>query len=91
MIPFNLIFVSSHRTEMLTDLMELPLFIFEITQDYIAIFLKIMMRKQTSKINQIFTCEFLRVNKTSMNPMQKYPQIIELLACVLNILCFYIQ
>ena len=46
--------------------------IFEIRQNNIIVFLKIMWRKQTS---------FLPANIKSMNPMQKYPHITKSCAC----------
>ena len=68
--------------------MELTLFIFKITQNYIVIFCKIIKRKQTSKINQNFACKVLPANIKPMNPMQKYPHIIELFDCILNMFVF---
>ena len=50
------------------------------TQAYFIIFLEIIRRKQASK-HKIFPA-----NIKSMNPIQKYPHIIELSACILNIL-----
>ena len=44
-------------------------------------FLKVMRRKQPCKIRQFFTASI-----KSMNPMQKYPHIIELFACTWKML-----
>ena len=54
MISFSQNFVWSLRLEVLIASIELYLFIFKITQDYVITFFKIIRWKQTSKINQIF-------------------------------------
>ena len=60
--------------------------LFKAIQDYIIIFFfEIIRRKQTSKINQTF---IFTSNIKSMNPIQKYQQIIELSACILNMFVF---
>ena len=56
---------------------ELLLFIFQIRQNYIIIFLKIIWR-----------ANFLPANIKSIHPMQKYPQIIELSSCTRKMLVF---
>ena len=60
-------------------------FIFEVAQNYIL--------KAIKKKTPIKSVNFLPASLKSMNPMQKYPHIIELFDCILNMLflCFYIQ
>ena len=55
----------------------------EIIKNYFIIFLEIIRRKQASKINQTFPAKM-----KSMNPIRKYPNIIELPACILNMFVF---
>ena len=54
---------------------------FKITQNYIIVSLKIIRRKETSKINQSLTCKHkININIPAINRMPKYLQIIELFA-----------
>ena len=64
--------------------MELHSLIFKIPQDYTVIFFQ--NHKQKKKL--VKSVNFLFASIKSMNPMQKYPQVIELLACTLKILAF---
>ena len=75
LILFNLNFVWSLRPDILAASIKLSLFIFKITKKYIVIFFNIITLKKTSKISFAW---FLFANIKSMNPMQKYPHIIEL-------------
>ena len=55
-------------------LIELLLFVFEIRQNYTIIVLKVMWRKQTSVISQLFTCQH-KINKSNAKVTTHY-QII---------------
>ena len=52
---------------------------FKVIRNYFIIFLEIIRRKQASKTNETFSCKI-----NSINPIQKYPHIIKLSACILN-------
>ena len=56
-------------------------FIFEITQNSIVILLKLIWENRLVK-----SVKFLLPSIKSMNPMQKYPHILELLACTRKML-----
>ena len=71
MISFNLNFVWSVKSVLLIISIELTLFIFKSTQNYTIIFFKIITRKQTSIINQSFTCQH-KINKSSAKVCTHY-------------------
>ena len=62
-------------------LIELHSFIFETTQNYIIIFLKVIGRKYVLK-----SVNFLPASIKFMNPKQKYPHIAELFVCTRKML-----
>ena len=85
LISFNLNFVWSLIPDVLAASIKFSLFVFKITKKYIVIFFNIITWKKTSKISFAW---FLPPNIKSMNPVQKYPHIIELFYWTLKILVF---
>ena len=72
MISFNLNFVLSLRLDVLVAWTKLTLFIFKkMTEDYIVVFFKILKIKQTSKINQSFTCKH-KINESNVKVSTHY-------------------
>ena len=57
--------------------------LYKITLDYIIIFLKVIRRTQTSKINQNFSCNH-KINESN----RKVSTYFELSACILNMFVF---
>ena len=86
MISFSLNFVWSLRLEASITSTELPLFNLKITQDYIVVYCKLISETKLVKSIKVFPA-----NIKPINPVQRYPHIIELFACIRNmfVLMFY--
>ena len=71
------------------DSIKLHSLIFKVTQKRVIIF----YQNHEGENKLVYKIKALFANITLINPMPKYPHIIELFACILNMFffCFYVR